>query len=544
MWAGLILLYLPVVLVHVRLLAPRLSAMARRLSAIMLALQLILIVVALEHGSSAPWTRWLWNMHEEWNILATFASMQLALVGAVALAVALFARAARWRRVYQLLLGLVFLFLALDEFLALHEGVPNWEARYIVLGAAVVLATLYAGLRAPSRERPAYAVLLVGLAVSVAGAFVLNAVPTACDELLFLRLDGCLQFYVWEESLEFLGIWLALVGQLALLSGRLVGAPGRVGRALCLFPACWLLLLLANSLTPRLEVRALARTAQIRHDSGVTLSGYRLDGASIRAGAPFTVWLYATAAQGDFLGLGYSVHLVDQVSGDSIAQRDDWADRQHGFWPFGPDYTSVFRQRMDVHVPADSPVNRALDVVLTLWRKQGAEFVWQPVVSGDHRVLNEAQVILGEVVLPAPAAGAAGSPLARFENGFSLLEPALPESAMPGETLEIRMGWSAAAATRDDHAQFLHFIHEESGVHWAHDRQPLGPRLPTRLWYGGLSDSEVWQVPVPAGQQPGRYLVFTGLYRRRDLERVAARDVDGTPLEDNRVPLGVIEIHR
>ena len=49
---------------------------------------------------------------------------------------------------------------------------------------------------------------------------------------------------------------------------------------------------------------------------------------------------------------------------------------------------------------------------------------------------------------------------------------------------------------------------------------------------------EVWQVPLPADLAPGRYEVFTGLYRTRDLERVPASDMDGEPWLDGRVLLG------
>ena len=42
----------------------------------------------------------------------------------------------------------------------------------------------------------------------------------------------------------------------------------------------------------------------------------------------------------------------------------------------------------------------------------------------------------------------------------------------------------------------------------------------------------------PADLSPGRYEVFTGLYRSRDLERVPARDADGVAWLDGRVLLG------
>lgn len=65
-------------------------------------------------------------------------------------------------------------------------------------------------------------------------------------------------------------------------------------------------------------------------------------------------------------------------------------------------------------------------------------------------------------------------------------------------------------------------------------------RLPSRLWYSGLVDSETWRVPLPADLAPGRYKVYTGLYRARDRERDTASDVNGAPFIDARVPLGTL----
>lgn len=45
---------------------------------------------------------------------------------------------------------------------------------------------------------------------------------------------------------------------------------------------------------------------------------------------------------------------------------------------------------------------------------------------------------------------------------------------------------------------------------------------------------------MPADLEPGRYLMFTGLYRAGDKERLAATQTDGAPFSDARVPLGVL----
>ena len=192
--------------------------------------------------------------------------------------------------------------------------------------------------------------------------------------------------------------------------------------------------------------------------------------------------------------------------------------------------------------PPHTPVNRALWVVLALWHKKTDKFEFQNIIASDLQLVSDTQVVLGEIVLPALSAGPAPVTLAVFDNGFSLDAVDLPERARPGETLTIPVFWRSDVAGREDFVQFLHFSHNESGAWWGHDQQPLGPRLPIRLWYQGLADSEIWQVPLPADLAPGRYTVFTGLYRARDLERVPASGADGTPYIDARVPLGMMTI--
>ena len=106
----------------------------------------------------------------------------------------------------------------------------------------------------------------------------------------------------------------------------------------------------------------------------------------------------------------------------------------------------------------------------------------------------------------------------------------------------IPFSWQSDEDGRDDLVQYLHLLHEESGEWFVYDQQPLGSRLPTRLWYRGFADTETWQVPLPADLEPGKYRVFTGLYRTGDQQRVPATDMDGTPFVDARIPLGVLTV--
>ena len=168
----------------------------------------------------------------------------------------------------------------------------------------------------------------------------------------------------------------------------------------------------------------------------------------------------------------------------------------------------------------------------------------QRVLESDHQLLAETQVILGELVLPAQSTDFATIPLAVFDNGFTIGSVDMPDRANPGETLSIPFTWRSDVDSKEDYVQFLHFGHEEGGEWWGFDQQPLGARLPTRLWYSGLIDSEVWQVPLPFDLEPGRYSVFSGLYRLSDQERLPVSDAEGKSLVDARVPLGDITIGR
>ena len=192
------------------------------------------------------------------------------------------------------------MFLGLDEYLALHEFIDGWEIRYIILGAGLVAATLLVALRSPRRERIWHICLLAGLAMSVVGAMLFNALPTTCGNLGFLQIDGCLQFFFPEESLEFLGIWLTLVAILGMFSETVPRPQPLVRRFLFALPVLWILLLFLNSHLPRLELLLLAQPVSIEYETDVSLHGYRIDSGEEVA----LLRLYASAKQEGLHGSG------------------------------------------------------------------------------------------------------------------------------------------------------------------------------------------------------------------------------------------------
>ena len=366
-----------------------------------------------------------------------------------------------------------------------------------------------------------------------------------CDSIVLMPLDKCLPLYAVEESLEHLGIWLTLVAMLGQLSNLAPTPKPRVKLLLCVLPVLWILQLFHQPLVaiiPRFELQLFAQPASVAFESGVHLHGYRID----KEDEALILSLYQSARRRDYAGLGarigFSVHLIDQVSGDSVASQNQFAGELQDTMLFIPGYSPIYRQKIVVQVPSRYPTNRAFWVVLTLWREKKGGFEYQDIHSSDNHVLGDTQVVLGEWVIPLSSVGSPSIPLAVFGKGFTLDAVTLPETARAGETLTIDFGWRSDIQGSEDHVQFMHFVHVESGQWWGYDQQPLGPRLPTRLWYSGLADNESWQVPLPADLAPGLYSVFTGLYRTRDQERIPANDADGTPWLDARVALGDLVI--
>ena len=392
----LFLLYAPVVLISYWKLMPRLSPTSRRLASAMLAAQVLVIAVALDSREASPsYSKWLWHLDLEWNISSALASTQLALVGGLALMTAWLAKARPvWQRLYLGAIGLVFLYLAWDEYFHVHEDIHNWKRYYAAGGMLVAAATAIVAARSPRRAWIWHLYLLTGLAVSAAGAIGIELMPRrVCGALEFLSLDRCLYFYWFEEPLEFLGIWVILIAVLGQVSDT--GPPPRIRRLLYTLPALWIFLLFLYSLVPRLELQHLAQPAAVQFKSGAHLHGYHIDSGEEAA----HIRLYTSARQRDYLAVGYSVHLVDQVSGESVASLDRWARYQHSFWLFGPDYMPIYRHRMEVKIPPQAPTNRALWIVLTFWRRENRERVYQEVLASDHELLDETQVILGELTI-------------------------------------------------------------------------------------------------------------------------------------------------
>ena len=536
-----IALYCPVAWLAYRRLVPHLSLVAKLLATLLLAAQALTLAIALGIEPRSEPQAWLWDLNGEWNIPTTLAAIQLALVAGVALVTALFSQERQiWRRLYLVGLAGLHLFFAYDEYSRVHESLVHWELIYAGIGIAVVALTLLLAYGSPWRVRRWHLCFLAGLAMSGAGAILIEQFQyeSICALTGGFSLGLCPWRHVIEESLELLGVWLAL---LAMLGHFSAGLPGRrVMACLCLavFMLLWGAYLVAASPLNRVVIPDWARRAEIHIKPDWVVYGYALDDD----GLPSALVMQLPGLPGGE-ALGYSLHLVDQVTSQSLASADHHASRaakvsrqKYGFRP-------MYKQHIQLAIPPDAPRNRALWAVLSLWQEEAGQFIRQPILSSDQRLLDETQIVLSELVLPevSPAAAQA-MPIASFDGGLTLEAASIPASVAPGQLMPVTFSWRSAAADHAELAQFLHFTHDETGEQWGYDQAPLGPRLPTRLWYNGLADSETWQAPLPGDMALGSYRLYTGLYRLGDMRRLSASDSEIQPFLDGRVFLGSLRV--
>lgn len=504
----------------------------------MLALQLVAVVMSLYVEPSSSFALWLWDVHEEWNFPSTLSSIMLAMVAGLALIGALAFRPDNLiLRLYLFGVCLVFIFLALDEYFVLHEYRISWSV-HTSLGMAVVAGTLLVAALSPRRTWKFHACLLAGLAVAALGEINIEFYGTFCGDYGWIYVGECPNSNMWrlEEYLSLTGMWLMLVGMLGTFSEYSSHNP-RIQWAPFLLPLLWLLLILPFAPSKASAKQVGGLPAHVTYESGAGLQAFRItkraDSVTVR------VWL--SPAGWDYNGLGYTISLVDQVSGEPLVSNDSFANR-HLEFHFAPGFIPVYRQWTRIDYSPKIPTNRAIWVVLTLWREEEDEYISRKIVRSDLTTLNDTQIVLGELTRRNARAEAAPIALAEFENRILLTGVELPEEALAGDVLRLRFEWFSEVHGQEDYVQFLHFGHKDSGEWWVYDRQPLGPRLPTRLWYRGLADAETWEAPLPLDLAPGKYDVYTGLYRLLDRERIPVKDADGAPWRDARVLLGSVSI--
>lgn len=179
----LFLLYISICLAAYKWLFPSLFPTAKRIANAFLAAQILVVIVWLEIRPASALEEWLWNLDQGGVIQSIIAFTQHATVGGVAVIAGWLAKArpARWR-LYLVGVGLVFLYLGLDDFFEWRSYVDSWlKEPYFLVGMMVVVVTIAIAIRSPMRTRIWHLCLLTGLLFLAMGGFVVDYLPDIAD---------------------------------------------------------------------------------------------------------------------------------------------------------------------------------------------------------------------------------------------------------------------------------------------------------------------------------------------------------------------------
>ncbi len=436
----LCLVYVPICLIVYRRLFSYLTPDAKRLAIGYLAAQVIVIILFLEYQPKSEFEKWLLHPDLEWNIPSVLSSTQLALVGYVAVLTGLCSRVKRnWQRLHLLALGLFILYVGMDEFFSWKLSAADWKQQYVIVGVLMAAWTLVVVIASPKTERIWFICLLTGLAFIATGAVLIDEFPRPCGGIGPLRFYGCIRVYVIEEALEFLGSWLALVAMLGQFSVAGLFQTQRARIALYFMPLIWIVFISLFSPSNKIEVSSPDTPASVEFVSRVHLYGYR----ETKEGIPTSITL-RLPENSDESGTGYSIHLLDQVSGDSIVSHSKLVNRKDIVWPKRRGFVPLHRQAIDLAITSQMTTNNAFFVVLSLWRVENDEFVSQRVISSDLKLLSETQVLLGELVIPAESLTPATrrSPSLKMDSRSS--QATCPEAPAPARTWSFHLPGKAA----------------------------------------------------------------------------------------------------
>lgn len=110
-----------------------------------------------------------------------------------------------------------------------------------------------------------------------------------------------------------------------------------------------------------------------------------------------------------------------------------------------------------------------------------------------------------------------------------------------GAELAVTLLWQAASTPGASYKAFIHMLDDSGQIVAQSDAEP-GDNYATSEWVAGQVISDVHMLAGESDLPGGTYRLLVGLYDPLSGERVPARDGDSTPLPDNAVPLGTVQL--
>ncbi|HYN87073.1 MAG TPA: glycosyltransferase family 39 protein, partial [Ardenticatenaceae bacterium] len=102
---------------------------------------------------------------------------------------------------------------------------------------------------------------------------------------------------------------------------------------------------------------------------------------------------------------------------------------------------------------------------------------------------------------------------AEWEGGIRLVgHDTLPGTMGPGESLDLRLVWTAEEPQARDYTVFVQVLGPDGQLVAQSDRQPEGGSYPTSAWTVREHVADTYRLPIPPDAVSGTYTIIAGLY--------------------------------
>ncbi len=205
-------------------------------------------------------------------------------------------------------------------------------------------------------------------------------------------------------------------------------------------------------------------------------------------------------------------------------------------WPVDRAFCDTYRLEVAPWAPA--PLRYQLE--LGLFEAESGQRL--PAMQGDGTPADP-PVVAGVSVVSAELPAAPAHPLdVQLGETIALRGYDAPPKVSAGEAFTVSLHWEALAAVEEELVAFVHLWEPGAAAPLAqHDGIPRGGWFPTAAWQKGDYVPDTHILALPPELAPGRYPLWTGLYRPGDGSRLPVSGPEA-PYAFDLVPLGEISI--
>jgi hypothetical protein len=287
-----------------------------------------------------------------------------------------------------------------------------------------------------------------------------------------------------------------------------------------------------------------ARPVGILYDNLIELVAVALPEDRRQPGdeVPVTLYLRSEQAPDENWQLFIQILDEDRQAIGNVTTHPGWGRNPTSLWTPGAIYEDRYLVRIDEPIAAGSPL--LANVYVGFIRPERTEPA--PAVDAAGQPVEG---IVGQVAVepwePLDTTSLGLRPFAAaFEQGIRLTGVNFPETVAAGErVLPVTLLYESDGEPDGDYTAFLHLVDEAGNPAKGYDQPPAGTRFPTRAWRSGDRIAGEFAVLLPGGLAPGRYQLWTGLYRSDSQGEQRLPVVESAaPVEDMRVLLGTVEV--